>query len=434
MTAADNGGSARFGPLSESGETSPPTLSLPAGAFHLLAMTAVSSERFAPGEFAAEPRRYSGQRRIGSVDVVRGAVMVLMALDHVRDFVSNQRFRPEDLTRATPALFATRWITHFCAPAFSLLAGVGIGLFIARGRGRKEAMRFLATRGLWLVLLDLTVSAIGFQFGFSLIPAFALVLWSLGWSMVVMAGVIWLPRSVVLAAAVVLIAGHNLLDGIRPDALWTFLHVPGFMIPGVLFIAYPLVPWVAVMALGYVLADVYQWDTTRRRRVLVRAGICLTVLFIIVRLLNRYGDPFPWLVQRTPALTVASFLNVTKYPPSLDFLLMTLGPILLALAVLDSAKGRIAGWLAVYGRVPLFYYLLHIYVGHVVAIVLGFLQGRQLIRIDVVSRPEAIPPWYGVSLPGVYLAWAIVVFAMYFPCRWYADFKQRHDHWLLRLT
>ena len=167
---------------------------------------------------------------------------------------------------------------------------------------------------------------------------------------------------------------------------------------------------------------------------LAQAGICLTALFIVVRLLNRYGDPFPWSAQRTAALTAASFLNVTKYPPSLDFLLMTLGPILLALALLDTTKGRIASWLSVYGRVPLFYYLLHIYVGHVVAIVLAFLQGRELLRIDVVAHPEAIPPWYGVSLPGVYLAWAIVVLAMYFPCRWYSDFKQRHDNWLLRLT
>src|SRR6185503_8830837 len=221
--------------------------------------------------------------RVESVDLVRGAVMILMALDHVRDFVSKQRFPPEDLSRATAALFATRWVTHFCAPAFSLLAGVGIGLAMQRRGNAAQMSCFLVTRGLWLVLLDFTVSAIGFQFGFRLIPAFALVLWALGWSMVVMAVVVHLPRGVVLAASLVTIAGHNLLDGIRATGFWNVLHVPGFAIPGVLFVAYPLIPWVAVMALGYVLADVYRWEPERRRRVLIWSGIAAVALFVALR-------------------------------------------------------------------------------------------------------------------------------------------------------
>jgi uncharacterized membrane protein len=212
------------------------------------------------------------------------------------------------------------------------------------------------------------------------------------------------------------------------------LHVPGFAITGLLFIAYPLVPWVAVMAFGYLLADVYQWDGPRRQRFLVRTGLCLTALFVVARVVNGYGDPLPWSVQRTPALTVASFLNVTKYPPSLDFLLMTLGPILVALGSIESVRGRVARWLSVYGRVPLFYYVVHIYIGHVVAILLALVQGRELLRLDVVAHPEAIPSWYGVSLPGVYLAWAAVVVVMYFPCRWYAGIKARRSEWWLRLT
>jgi uncharacterized membrane protein len=358
--------------------------------------------------------------------------MVLMALDHVRDFVTNQRIRPEDLARSTPALFATRWVTHFCAPGFSLLAGLGIGLYLQRGRTRSEASRFLWTRGLWLVLLDLTVSAIGFEFDFHLLPAFALVLWALGWSMVVLAAAIYLPRRVLLIAALAMIGCHNLFDGVRDGPLWTFLHVPGFVIPNVLFVAYPLVPWVAVMTLGYLLAEVYRWDAERRRRLLLRVGLAASVLFVVIRAVNRYGDPFPWSSQRTAALTVASFFNTTKYPPSLDYLLMTLGPILVALALVEGLRGRVWEWLTLYGRVPMFYYLGHIYVGHVVAICLGLIQGGKLLQLNVVTAPQAIPSWYGVSLPGVYLAWALVVVLMYLPCRWYAGLKARRNEWWLR--
>ena len=395
-------------------------------------VTTLSSEHLTPRVAELTP---SGSRsRITSVDIIRGAVMVLMALDHVRDYVTNQRFRPEDLSRSTAGLFATRWVTHFCAPGFSLLAGVGIGLYLQRRHSATQASRFLWTRGLWLVLLDLTVSAIGFQFGFHLIPAFALVLWALGWSMVVMAAAVYLPKRAILIAAVAMIAGHNLFDGVQAGPLWTFLHVPGFMIPGVLFIGYPLVPWVAVMALGYVLADVYRWETARRRRFLVQVGLAATTLFVVIRLANGYGDPVPWSAQRSGALTVASFFNTTKYPPSLDYLLMTLGPIMLALGLVEGARGVIANWLTVYGRVPLFYYLGHIYVGHVVAICLGLIQGGKLLQIDVVTGTAAIPAWYGVPLPGVYLAWLLVVVLMYFPCRWYAGLKTRRDDWWLRYT
>ena len=378
--------------------------------------------------------------RVWSVDIVRGTVMVLMALDHVRDYVTNQRFRPEDLSRSTAALFATRWVTHFCAPAFFFLAGIGIGLSMSRGRGAAHTSRFLVTRGLWLVVLDLTVSAIGWQFGFRLVPAFALVIWALGWSMVVMAVAVHLPRMVVLIAALVTIAGNNLLDGVRPDSLgalaplWHIVHVPGFAIPGMLFVAYPLVPWVAVMALGYVVADVYRWEAPRRRRFLLRSGAIATALFLVIRVMNGYGNPIPWSIQRTAALSVASFFNVQKYPPSLDFVLMTLGPIVFALGLAEAARGRVARWLSVYGRVPLFFYITHIYLAHAIAMLLAFAQGGELRRIPVVTDPAAIPAWYGVSLPGVYVAWAIVVVLMYFPCRWYAELKARRGDWWLRYT
>lgn len=380
----------------------------------------------------------SGARsRLASVDVLRGAIMVLMALDHVRDYVSRLHFPPEDLSRASAALFATRWVTHFCAPAFSLLAGLGIGLAMQRGKPAGAMSRHLVVRGLWLIFLDLVVTTVGWRFGFDLLPAFALVLWALGLSMIVMAALIHLPRLAVALGALAMIALHNLLDGIRPSdlgalaPLWHVLHVPGFAIPGKLLIGYPLIPWAAVMALGWALADVYRWDAARRRTFLVGIGVAATVLFVAVRAINGYGDPSPWSAQRSPALTVASFLNARKYPPSLDFLLMTLGPALVALALLERARGRVARWLSTFGAVPLFYYVVHIYLAHGIAVLLAFVQSGAPRRILAVSAPETIPAWYGLSLPGVYAAWTIVVLAMYPLCRWFARLKRERDDWWL---
>jgi len=377
-------------------------------------------------------------RRIASVDVVRGAVMVLMALDHVRDWVSNIRIRPEDLTRSWAALFFTRWVTHFCAPTFFLLAGVGIGIVASRGAPPSNLTRFLVTRGVWLLVLELGITPIGWQFGFQLAPAFALVLWALGWSMIIMAAVVHLPPKVIAAAALVMIAGHNLLDRISPDSLgawaglWRVLHVPGFVVPGVLFIGYPLVPWVAVMAAGFLLGRVYEWDQSARRRFLLWTGTLLILAFVVLRFVNEYGDPGRWTPQRTGVLTIASFLNLTKYPPSLLFLLMTLGPALIALAITEQPRGRVARWLSVYGRVPLFFYVTHIFVAHAAAMTLAFLQSGHVRRIKVITDIGSLPEWYGVPLSGVYFIWAIVVISLYFPCRRFAQLKASRADWWLR--
>ena len=375
--------------------------------------------------------------RVPSVDIVRGAVMIFMALDHVRDFTTNLRFPPENLARSSLPLFLTRWITHFCAPAFFLLAGVGIGISLNRGRRPADLSRYLITRGLWLLVLELIITPIGWQFGFDLIPAFALVLWALGWSMIVMAGLIRLPRAVVIVISLGMILLHNLLDPIAPDSLgsyaglWHVLHAPGFAVPDVLFVAYPLIPWVGVMALGFVLARVFDWDDQRRRRLLVAAGAAAVLAFIALRTFNSYGNPAPWSAQRTTGLTIASFLNLLKYPPSLQFLLMTLGPILIALALLERARGRVVSWLSVYGRVPLFFYVTHIFVAHAVAVLLAFIQSGEIRRIPVITDAASLPAWYGVSLPGVYFFWALVVLLLYYPCKRFARLKDtRHDWWL----
>lgn len=394
---------------------------------------AVSAPRSTPAVVSAAPRG-----RLPSIDIVRGAIMVLMALDHVRDFVTELRFPPENLAQGSTALFATRWVTHFCAPGFFLLAGLGIGLAFNKRRSPAEMTKYLLTRGVWLLVLELIITPVGWRFGFNLLPAFALVLWALGWSMILMAVLVHLPRAAAAAIALVMIAGHNLLDGIQPAAfgsfawLWHVLHVPGFVIPGKLLIAYPLIPWIGVMALGFVLADAYGWDVARRRRFFIWCGAAAVALFLALRFANAYGNPDPWTAQRTPGLTVSSFLNVRKYPPSLHFLLMTLGPVLIALALTERVRSRVGSWLSVYGRVPLFFYVIHIFVAHAAGVLLALAQGGELRRITIITDPGGLPEWFGVGLPGVYLAWALVVFALYFPCRAFARLKERRRDWWLQ--
>ena len=378
----------------------------------------------------------AGTRRVGSVDLLRGMVMILMALDHTRDFFSNLRFSPEDLSRSTPILFLTRWITHFCAPAFFLLAGIGASLALSGGRSRKDLSRFLLTRGLWLVLLEITVLHIAWNFDWSP-PVFLLVIWALGWSMVILAGLIFLPRGVVAVLSLVVIAGNNLLDGIRPEQFgslapfWNVLHVPGFAIPGKALVGYPLIPWSAVMALGFALGAVFDWDSAKRRKFLISTGVAAIVGFVLLRCFNLYGNPFPWTPQRSSLMSAAALLNTLKYPPSLHYLLMTLGPVLIALALLERAnmRGAFASAISVFGRVPLFFFILHIFVIHLLATCLALWQGGEaaFLGLDTGSYPA----WYGLSLPGVYLVWAMVIAITYLPCRWYSRLKSTRRSWLM---
>ncbi|MEZ5290024.1 MAG: heparan-alpha-glucosaminide N-acetyltransferase domain-containing protein [Vicinamibacterales bacterium] len=372
--------------------------------------------------------------RLAAIDIVRGAVIVLMALDHTRDFTTNLGFPPENLARASAVLFFTRWVTHVCAPTFVLLAGVGIGLMADRGLPARDLRRYLVTRGLWLIVLDLVITPLGWSFAIEPLPVYALVLWAIGLSMIAMAGAVALPRAWLLALSLAVIAGHNLTDAVRPPDLgplawlWTVLHAPGFLWPGGIFVGYPLVPWVAVVGVGVALADVYRWAPERRRRWLVGLGTAAVALFVVLRALNGYGNPAPWRPQATAALTAASFLNVLKYPPSLQFLLMTLGPALVALALAERARGWWAGWLATYGRVPLFFYCAHIFVVHAAAVAIAFLQGGELTRIQAVTHPERIPPWFGIPLPAVYLVWMGIVAALFWPCRAYGRLKASGAH------
>jgi uncharacterized membrane protein len=385
--------------------------------------------------------------RLASIDILRGVAMVLMALDHTRDFLSSGRFAPEDLAHTNGALFFTRFVTHFCAPVFAFLAGTGAYLSTRRGKTLPEVSWFFLTRGLWLVLLEFTV--VGFAWGF--VPwAHGGVIWILGWSMVAMAVIVWLPTGWIAALGLGMIATHNLLDGVNPAAfgkfywVWILLHSPETLPLGPHFsfsVRYVLIPWVGVMAAGFSFGSLLL--RPYRRKWILTLGISATALFFVIRGINLYGNgiaglPFafqrsagPWSIGPTLVMTVISFFNTLKYPPSLDYLLMTLGPALILLGVLDGAEARqgLSRVLMTFGRVPLFYYVLHLYLIHALA-VLTSLAFRQPVWYGTVIADHAQKPLgYGHGLPFVYAMWMVVVAILYVPCRWFMEFRSRHRDW-----
>lgn len=389
--------------------------------------------------------------RVDAVDLLRGLVMVLMLLDHTRDFIHRDAllFDPANLDRTTPALFLTRWITHFCAPIFVFLAGTGAYLQLSRGKTKAELSRFLWTRGLWLVVLELTVvrCAVAFNFDFARFPGFLQVIWAIGVSMIILAALIHLPLRAVAAVGIGIVALHNLADGVvvqgwqgpgsrapgALEAIWMVLHQPGFIVVAGLpvLVLYPLLPWIGVMAAGYAFGAVYGWAPERRRRFLARLGLAMIAAFVAIRALNVYGDPAPWSAREDGVLTVLSFLNVTKYPPSLLFALMTLGAAVLALAWFERGeRGPIGRALVTYGRVPLFFYVLQWIVAHLFAIVFSLLAGKGIAHLFVFPGTLQPPPAnVGFDLGATYLAWILGIALTYPLCRWFAGVKRRRTEW-----
>ena len=384
---------------------------------------------------SAAPRR----TRLEPVDVVRGVIMIIMALDHTRDYFGIPGQDPTNLGTATAALFFTRWITHFCAPVFFLLTGTGAYLSLRR-KSVSELSRFLFTRGIWLIVLDAVVMrCLAYQFNVDFHTTLLIVLWALGWSMIALSVLVRLPVGAVTAIGAVMIATHNLLDGVKwASPIWTVLHVPGFLLntpDRIVFVTYPLIPWIGVTAIGYGLGRIYDWDAERRRSFLRRVGTAASVAFLALRGLNVYGDASRWTVQKTTAFTVLSFLNTTKYPPSLLFLLMTLGPALLFLRAVDRGTPRFLQKALVIGKVPLFYYMVHFFLIHALALIVCYMRYGSVHWMvespDLARYPFTPPPGWGYSLPVVYLVWAVVVISMYPLCRWFAALKQRRsDAWL----
>jgi uncharacterized membrane protein len=383
--------------------------------------------------------------RIESIDLLRGIVMIIMALDHVRDYFHADAFlfNPLDLSNTNVPLFFTRWITHFCAPVFVFLAGTSAFLVGSR-KGKAELSSFLLKRGLWLLVLEFTVINIAwfFNFEFSLIAL--TVIWALGIGMIALAGAIHLPFKAILVIGIVLVAGHNLLDPLKmtgtnaPAILWSLLHeFKGFQLdPFFLFVGYPILPWTGIMLLGYCFGTLYLKDTdaSYRKLILLQTGIGMIVAFVVIRLVNVYGDPSPWSVQQSGIFTLLSFLNVTKYPPSLDYILVTLGPALVFLALSENLRGRISQYVIALGRVPMFYYITHLYLIHIVAVVAalatGFEFSDMIFSTWVTDSPNL--RGYGFNLGITYLIWISIVLALFPICLWYDRYKTRNkDKWWL---
>jgi uncharacterized membrane protein len=389
------------------------------------------------------PRPAVARPRLDSVDRLRGLVMALMALDHVRDFFGDCTFDAvNDMAKTTVPVYFTRWVSHFCAPTFVFLTGVGIYLYSARGRTKPEMSWYLITRGLWIIFLEAVVLTPMWRGGdYSYRFVFGQVFWAIGVSMIVLAGLVWLPRAAILLFALLLIGGHNLFDEFRPEYfgswawLWRILHVQdGVPLPGgiTLLTAYPLIPWIGIMAAGYLLGPVLKMEKAERRTWILGLGALMTVGFFVLRAANVYGDPHPWRLQRDETYTVLSFLNTHKYPPSLCYFLMTIGPALLLLAAFEGNWGPLGSVLTVFGRVPLFYYLLHL------PLILGsaLLTMRLEVALGHYESVDALLKEGGLryGLPYVYLIWLAVLVILYFPCRWYAGVKMRSSSpWLTYL-
>jgi uncharacterized membrane protein len=385
------------------------------------------------------------QKRITSINLLRGFVMIIMALDHTRDFFhfNAQTGSPLDLSTTTPVLFFTRWITHFCAPVFVFLSGTSAFLQSAR-RSKKELSIFLITRGLWLILAEVTIVnlLLTFDIDFSFIALE--VIWAIGISMVILGLMTWLPFEIILAVGLVIVLGHNALDFYEKDQTTPFSTAYNLIHrreshplwgKHQILILYPFLPWTGLMMLGYCLGKVLRNnDAAYRKRFLIITGISTIALFIILRFINVYGDPAPWSPQPNVFYTFLSFINSTKYPPSLFFMCMTIGPSLLLMAWWDEIQNGVTKIVSVYGRVPFFYFLAHLFVIHLFSAVTYFMRGHSFAQ--GAGNPTAfvkfIQPGEGIQLRYVYLVWLVIVIALYPVCKWYDRYKTDHKEkkWL----
>lgn len=385
--------------------------------------------------------------RLTSIDTLRGLVIVIMAIDHVRDnFLAGAQQDPMADPNIAVSLFATRWITHFCAPVFVLLAGVSAGLMVSR-RSRGDLGWFLLTRGLWLLIVECLIISTATTFAPRGIPELEgrtliilQVIWAIGASMIALSAAQWLGRRACLILGVAIVAGHNLLDSWWPMSamldqqwpLWVSLHSQMSVATGpfLVIVAYPVIAWIGVMLVGFGISPVFELPARERNAALLRGGIVLIAAFIGLRAIGIYGDPNGWQVQPGGATrTVLDFLNTTKYPPSLDFLLMTLGPAAIVCSLADRCTGRLKDGLVTFGRVPFAFYVAHFYLIHILSIGLGMAQGFSVDQMSTLFF--FYPPGYGLRLPGVYAVWALLIALLYPFCRWVAAAKARRRDWWL---
>lgn len=388
----------------------------------------------------------TGVYRIESIDLLRGLIMIIMALDHVRDYFHADAFinDPLDLNTTTPLLYFTRWITHYCAPLFMFLSGTSAAL-VGQRKGKTYLTRFLLTRGLWLIFLELTVVCFAWFFNPTFTTQLLGVIWALGFSMIFLAAFIHLPKALTITIGLLMVFGHNLLDGVQVNSstgatfAWSVVHQFNLLELGAfnVLVAYPLIPWIGVMALGYCLGDVYkkETDAQKRKRFLLMLGIACVLLFTLLRYINVYGDPSKWTEQRSGFYTFLSFLKVSKYPPSLFYLLITIGPGLIFLALSEQWNNGIARRIKTIGRVPMFYYLMHLYLIHIGAMLATILSGRSWTDMVNFSTWISFEPklqGYGFSLGITYAVWATLIIVLYFLCKLYDRYKSSHrEKWWL---
>jgi uncharacterized membrane protein len=384
--------------------------------------------------------------RISSIDLVRGIIMIIMALDHTRDFfhVSANVFQPTDLTQTNPILFFTRWITHFCAPTFVFLSGTAARISLQR-KSEKELSVFLLTRGLWLVILEFTVVRFGVLFNLYYDFNIMQVIWVIGASMIVLSALVHLPEIIVGILGLVFVFGHNIFDAyqLKPGdtgyAAWAILNQTGAIALDknhLLLAFYPLIPWLGIMLVGYAMGKWYtqDFDADLRRKRLLMMGIGAIVLFVVLRFINVYGDPAPWNAQKNIVFTILSFINCTKYPPSLLYTLMTLGPILIILSWMENKELNFLKPALVFGRVPLFYYILHFYLIHAISLICYMIiSDKSLSEVDFHfgNNFGGIPFGFGYSLGITYIVWISIVVSLYPVCKWYNRYKSTHNQaWL----
>jgi len=375
--------------------------------------------------------------RVPSIDILRGIIMVVMALDHTRDYFSGFGGDPLDFHHASVIMFFTRWITHFCAPVFVFLSGASAFLSLNRGKTKKQASWTLFTRGVWLIILEVTILRFGWAFNLDYHRVFVQVIWAIGWSMIFLSVLIWLPEIWIAIIGGIIVLGHNLFDRIKPmdtahPTLWKVLHAQGSWKYGDHYtysigFYYPLIPWIGVMALGYCFGRILLKPAAERNKWLYRIGLSAIVGFIVLRFSNLYGNPNPWHHQDSHLNTLLDFIRCQKYPPSLLYLLMTIGPAITAMPLLDKLNNGIGRFFTVYGRVPLFYYILHIYTIHGLALITGLAMGFPISEFTS-SMFQHSQGW-GFSLPIVYLYWAMAVLILYLPCRWYMRIKMQYRKW-----
>jgi uncharacterized membrane protein len=377
--------------------------------------------------------------RIESIDFLRGLVIILMALDHVRMYFGYGTWyaEPTNLGTTTPLLFLTRWITHFCAPVFVFLAGTSAFLYGEQRVNVKETARYLFTRGIWLILAELVIVNFAWTFDLTYSLRILQVIWAIGIGMLALSALVFLPQVWILVIGLILVFGHNLLDHVSvqgssaQDLIWYVLHQPKAVFIDsnhVINFVYPVLPWIGLMTVGYVFGGFYKRNipVEQRRRWLLAVGIFATLLFIFLRGFNLYGEPHPWQIQDSPVFSLMSFLNTTKYPPSLHFLLMTMGPALIFLSAIEAPGHRLAGPVIVFGKVPFFFYIVHLYLIHALAMLLLVYQGRDWSEYVMSAQGIALGSLtnFGLSLQAVYLAWVLVVILLYPLCKWYQKYRE----------